>query len=61
MIKRLINSEFSQNKQHIINIIASLINMIITTLISFGLSPYIVQTIGVEANAPASVPILIFF
>lgn len=50
MIKKLINSEFSQNKQHVINIIASMINMIVTTLIGFGLSPYIVKTIGVEAN-----------
>lgn len=50
MIKKLTNSEFSQNKQHAINIVTSVINMLITTLIGFGLSPHIVKTIGVEAN-----------
>ena len=33
-----------------INIIASVVNMLVTTLISFVLSPYIVSTLGVEAN-----------
>lgn len=50
MLKKLVHSEFSQNKQHAINMTASVINMLVTTLIGFGLSPYIVKTIGVEAS-----------
>lgn len=50
MIRRLINLELSKNKQTVINIVASVVNLLITTLISFCLSPYIVKNIGVEAN-----------
>ena len=50
MIKRLVNLEVSKGKQNIINIVASVLNLVVTTLISFVLSPYIVRTIGVEAN-----------
>lgn len=50
MIKRFIELDFSRNKQNVINISASIVNMLITTLISFCLSPYIVKNIGVEAN-----------
>lgn len=50
MIGRLINLELSKNKQTVINIVASVVNLLITTLISFCLSPYIVKNIGVEAN-----------
>lgn len=50
MIKKLVNLNFSKNQQHLVNISASVINMFVTTMISFCLSPYIVKTIGVEAN-----------
>lgn len=50
MFSRFINLELSRNKQTVINIIASVLNMLVTTLISFVLSPYIVGTLGVEAN-----------
>lgn len=50
MFSRFINLELSRNKQTVINIIASVLNMAVTTLISFVLSPYIVGTLGVEAN-----------
>ena len=50
IVTRVINSEFSRNKQHAINVAASVINMLVGALISFFLTPYIVKTIGVEAN-----------
>lgn len=50
MFSRFINLELSRNKQTVINIVASVLNMAVTTLISFVLSPYIVGTLGVEAN-----------
>ncbi|MGN0452379.1 MAG: lipopolysaccharide biosynthesis protein [Ruminococcus sp.] len=50
MIKKLVNLNFSKNQQNTVNVIASVVNMLITALISFCLSPYIVKTIGVEAN-----------
>ena len=50
MLKKLINIDLSTNQLHVINIIASVTNLAVTTLISFFLSPYIVRTIGVEAN-----------
>ena len=50
VVTRVINCEFSRNKQHAINVAASVINMLVGALISFFLTPYIVKTIGVEAN-----------
>lgn len=50
MFKKLANLELSRNQQTIINIVAGVLNMLVTTLISFVLSPYIVETLGVEAN-----------
>ena len=50
MFKRFVNLELSRNQQTIINIVAAVLNMLVTTLISFVLSPYIVKHIGVEAN-----------
>ena len=50
MFKRFVNLELSRNQQTIINITAAVLNMLVTTLISFVLSPYIVSTLGVEAN-----------
>lgn len=50
MLKRLITLELTKNQQTIINITAGILNMLVTTLISFVLSPYIVRTLGVEAN-----------
>lgn len=42
--------ELSQSKQNMINTMASITTLVVTTLISMILSPYIVRTIGVEAN-----------
>ena len=50
MIQKLINLKLTKSQQHIVNISAGVINMFVTTMISFFLSPYIVRTIGVEAN-----------
>lgn len=50
MFNRFINLELSRNQQTVINIVAGVLNMLVTTLISFVLSPYIVRTLGVEAN-----------
>ena len=50
MFKKLVNLELSRNQQTVINIVAAVMNMLVTTLISFVLSPYIVATLGVEAN-----------
>lgn len=50
MFKKLVNLELSRNQQTVINITAAMLNMLVTTLISFVLSPYIVKTLGVEAN-----------
>ena len=50
MLRKLANLELSRNQQTVINIVASVLNMLVTTLISFVLSPYIVATLGVEAN-----------
>ena len=50
MIQKLINLKFTQTQQDVVNIIASVLNMAVTTMISLCLSPYIVETIGVEAN-----------
>ncbi len=37
-------------KNNVFNIVASIVTLLVTTLISVVLSPYIVKTIGVEAN-----------
>lgn len=50
MFKKFVNLELSRNQQTIINITAAVLNMLVTTGISFVLSPYIVKTLGVEAN-----------
>lgn len=50
MFRRLVNLELSRNQQTVINIVAGVLNILVTTLISFVLSPYIVGTLGVEAN-----------
>lgn len=50
MLKKLINLDLSKNQQQILNMIAGIINMLVTTLIGFVLSPYITRTLGVEAN-----------
>lgn len=50
MFKRLIHHEFSHNRQHAVNVTASLINMMVTLVVGLWLSPFIVRTIGVEAN-----------
>lgn len=50
MFQKLVNLELSRNQQTVINIVAGVLNMLVTTLISFVLSPYIVSTLGVEAN-----------
>ena len=50
MFQKLVNLELSRNQQTVINIVAAVMNMLVTTLISFVLSPYIVATLGVEAN-----------
>ena len=50
MFKKLVDLELSRNQQTIINITAAELNMLVTTLISFVLSPYIASTLGVEAN-----------
>ena len=50
MFKKFVDLELSRNQQTIINITAAVLNMLVTTLISFVLSPYIVSTLGVEAN-----------
>lgn len=50
MFKRFVNLELSRNQQTLINITAAVLNMLVTTAISFVLSPYIVATLGVEAN-----------
>lgn len=47
---KIIDLELSRNKQHAINLAASITNMVVGALISFFLTPYIVKTIGVEAN-----------
>lgn len=50
MFRRFVNLELSRMQQTIINIAAAILNMLVTTCISFVLSPYIVATLGVEAN-----------
>ena len=50
MFKKLVDLELSRNQQTIINITAAVVNMLVTTLISFVLSPYIVTNFGAEAN-----------
>lgn len=50
MFKKFVDLELSRNQQTIINITAAVLSMLVTTLISFVLSPYIVSTLGVEAN-----------
>lgn len=50
MFKKLITLEMSKSRQTIVNITASVLNMLVTTMISFVLSPYIVRTLGVAAN-----------
>lgn len=50
MLRKFVNLELSRNQQTAINIVAGVLNMLVTTLISFVLSPYIVATLGVEAN-----------
>ena len=46
MLNRFINLELSKNQQTIINITAGVLNMLVTTMISFVLSPYIVRTLA---------------
>lgn len=50
MFRKFVNLELPRTQQTVINIVASVMNMLVTTLISFVLSPYIVRHIGVEAN-----------
>lgn len=50
MLKKLIGLNLSKNQQNIVNMVASILNMLVTTLISFVLSPYITSALGVEAN-----------
>lgn len=50
MLKKFIMLDFPNGKQNVINIVASVLNLLVTTLISFVLSPYIVRTLGVAAN-----------
>lgn len=50
MFRRFVDLELPRNQQTAINIVAGVLNMLVTTLISFVLSPYIVATLGVEAN-----------
>lgn len=51
---KIIDIELSRNKQNAINLVASVVNMLVGALISFFLTPYIVKTIGVEANGYVS-------
>lgn len=50
MFRKLVDMELSRSRQTVINIVAGVLNMLVTTAISFVLSPYIVATLGVEAN-----------
>lgn len=50
MLDRFINLEMSRGRQTVVNIAAGILNMLVGTAISFVLSPYIVRTLGVEAN-----------
>ena len=50
MFDRFINLEMSRSRQTVVNIVAGILNMLVGTAISFVLSPYIVKTLGVEAN-----------
>ena len=50
MFDRFINLEMSRSRQTVVNIAAGILNMLVGTAISFVLSPYIVKTLGVEAN-----------
>lgn len=50
MFRKLVDLELSRNQQTAINIVAGVLNLLVTTCISFVLSPYIVATLGVEAN-----------
>lgn len=43
-------AEISRNRQLIINVVSSLVAFAVNLIINFVLSPYIVKTIGVEAN-----------
>ena len=50
MFKDFVQKDISRNRQNVINIVASIVNFAVTTLIGFFMSPYIVKHIGVEAN-----------
>ncbi len=50
MINRIVNLEFTRTQQRVVNIVASAVNLFATTMIGFVLSPYVVRTIGAEAN-----------
>lgn len=50
MFRKFVNLELSRNQKTILNITAGVLNMLVTTAISFLLSPYIVAALGVEAN-----------
>lgn len=50
MLRTFIERDLSKNRQNAINIIATTANFAVTTLVGFFMSPYIVKTIGVEAN-----------
>lgn len=46
----LLKLDLSRNQQNILNMVASIVTMGVTTLISFFLSPFIVKNLGAEAN-----------
>lgn len=50
MFKKIVQLELSQNKQNFINIVTAVINIAVTAVISFFLTPYIVGTLGAAAN-----------
>ncbi len=50
MFKKIVQLELSQNKQNFINIVTAVINISVTAVISFFLTPYIVDTLGAAAN-----------
>ena len=42
--------QMNKNKQVVVNLSSSLVAFVVSLLISFFLSPYIIKTLGVEAN-----------
>lgn len=47
---KLVNMEMSRNVQSIVNMMANILAFCISLVISFFISPYIVRTLGAEAN-----------